>query len=123
MMFEFGWLFWVLFFVIFFGCGRMCGWGARRYLDRGRRFEEGGSDEETRPIAGSRSTAALGRDSAQPGILGDASLRGDREEGRDRAVLRGRTGSPLQRLQKKFVEGRITLEEYERELDRLDRLD
>ncbi len=39
------------------------------------------------------------------------------------ARLRQRRRSPLQELQQKFVEGKLTLAEYERELDRLERIE
>lgn len=97
MMFDFGWMFWALFFVIFFGCGRMCGWGVRRYADRRRRYRE--DDEEP-----------------QPARLGDATAAQPARPIRPRET-------PVQRLQKRFVDGRITIEEYERELDHLDRLE
>ena len=120
-MFEFGFMFWILFFVIFFGCGRMCGWGARRYMDRKRGLEEGLPDEEVYRVGGPRSRAALGDDAAQGGTLRDAMFRRSQEGDREPARLR--KGSPLKQLQKKFIDGGLTLEEYERELDSLERLD
>ena len=117
-MFEFGWMFWVLFFVIFFGCGRMCGWGARRYIDRKRELQEGLPDDEAHRVGGAR--AAL-KDDVGGGALRDAMFRRSREKDREPAQLR--RGSPVEQLQKKFIDGRLTLEEYERELDRLERIE
>ena len=117
-MFEFPW-FWIMFFVIFFGCGRMCGWGARRYVDRRRRHED---EDEVSYMSASDSSAerlkARGDESfLAAGVYGRL---GDKQK-REPVRLKAR-GTPLQRLQRKFVDGRITLDEYERQVDQLERL-
>jgi hypothetical protein len=117
MMFDLGLGFWILFFVIFLGCGRMCGWGVRRYRRRRDEGEPALSDEEDRRLADLESRIAR---------LTERSRRyppsSRREDGAEPAKAARRT-TPLQELQRKFVEGRLSLEEYERALDRLDRLD
>ena len=45
---EIGFGFWILFFVIFFGCGKMCGWGVRKYKDRHNELEAGSDDSDRR---------------------------------------------------------------------------
>lgn len=122
-MFEFGWMFWVLFFVVFFGCGRMCGWGARRFVDRRRGLEDGGLDEEAYRVSGPRSRAELdsgagsrlARDAMRSTSAGDAMS--------EPSPLKRPRESPLEKLQRAFVDGRLTVEEYERELDRLERIE
>ena len=108
---EFGFGFWVLFLVIFFGCGRMCGWGVRKYKDRHRELDAGPDDSDRR--------------------LTDLESRvkrlGDRGRARDRLMEpvahRKTPTSPLETLQKRFVEGRLSMAEYEQELDRLERIE
>ena len=119
-MFEFGWMFWVMFFAIFCGCGRLCGWGARRYVDR-RSIDETGKDEGRYYMSGS-GRAEIG-DGASDRLMSDAMNRGAREEMRATSAVGLSRDTPLQKLQKKFVEGRLTMEEYERELDHLDRIE
>ena len=123
-MFEFGWIFWVMFFAIFFGCGRMCGWGARRYVDR-RSIDETGKDAGK--DAGKYYMSGSGRaeigDGASDRHMSDAMNRGGWEEKRATSTVGLSRDTPLQKLQKKFVEGRLTMEEYERELDHLDRIE
>jgi hypothetical protein len=43
---EFGIGFWVLFIVLFIGCGKACGWGARRYKKHQRELEEQRKDDD-----------------------------------------------------------------------------
>lgn len=122
-MLDFGFGFWVLFFVIFFGCGRMCGWGARRYRARRRDLEAGeGVDDSDRL---SRLESRLrGRErrrlrDPQPELMSSTSEAAEPQHSRSREPR----ATPLKELQQKFVEGRLTLSEYERELDRLERLE
>ncbi len=104
-MFEFGWLFWVMFFAIFFGCGRMCGWGYRRHLaDRWH------GDEELPEKKGP--TVFVGR------VVLDVEERARPEP----AKLNRPVESPLKALQRDFVDGRISLDEYENRLDSLELL-
>lgn len=118
-MFEFGWMFWILFFAIFFGCGRMCGWRVRRYVEGRRGPDEVGCCEEESLAAGPGSRRAeLGA-----GGMRDAMYRRDEEREPEVARLKRSQGTPLQQLQQRFIDGRITLEEYEREIDRLERIE
>lgn len=118
-MLDFGFAFWVLFFVVFFGCGRMCGWGARRYRNR-RRFDAGESPREDR-LAHLESRVRRREEERELRPAPTASQRDGAE--RQPVPVKGRRKTPLQELQEKFVEGRLTLSEYERELDRLDRIE
>jgi hypothetical protein len=119
-MLDFGFAFWVLFFVVFFGCGRMCGWGARRYRRRRRDLDAGEPPREDRL---SRLESRVRRREEER-RLGSAPMarRRDGAEHQPVSVKRSRK-TPLQELQEKFVEGRLTLSEYERELDRLERIE
>ncbi|NIR45005.1 MAG: hypothetical protein GWN99_11585, partial [Gemmatimonadetes bacterium] len=57
-------------------------------------------------------------------MLGRKAERANSDDGAEQKVRpRSRSASPLQELQRKFVEGRLTLDEYEREIDALERLD
>jgi hypothetical protein len=134
---EFGWGFIVLFFVIFFGCGRMCGWGRGRGRERGHRHErELGRRDEPRPLSQStdagesrlmRLESRLRRMGSGGGLRARHAGRSGQSEAAARepepAVLKREPLTPLQDLQRKFVEGRLTLAEYEKELDRLERLE
>ncbi|UCF21179.1 MAG: hypothetical protein JSU87_07270 [Gemmatimonadota bacterium] len=141
-MLDFGFGFWVLFFVIFLGCGRMCGWGARRYRHRRRELESGcGCGPGARQSGDRRSEREAYRREDEHRLSNlEARVKKLGERQRDRLprpaamseptarerepepVVRKAT-SRLQELQQKFVDGRLTLQEYERELDRLERLD
>jgi hypothetical protein len=124
MGFEFGLGFWILFFVIFFGCGRMCGWGVRKYRDRRRELQSEPDDSDRRlSELESRVRQLADRDRDRQGLASPAMSRRGRGAEPERARLKRRRTSPLQELQRKFVEGRLTLAEYERELDLLERLD
>lgn len=105
-MFEFGWVFWVLFFAVFFGCGRMCGWGRRGYYGSRRRLDE----EE--------------REGDNPGkaIAGVASLDRATPVEPEPVRLSRPQETPLKALQRDFVDGAITMDEYERRLDAIERL-
>lgn len=117
-MFEFPW-FWIMFFVIFFGCGRMCGWGARRYVERRRSHED---EDELSFMAASNSSAERLKDRADERLVSARvySRLGAKQKP-EPAPLKAR-GTPLEQLQQRFVDGRITLDEYERQLDQLERL-
>lgn len=118
---EFGLGFWILFFVIFFGCGRMCGWGKRRHRDRPEELESsGGKDDRLKHLE----SRVAGRAARRERLMSARRQQTDSRAGEPRPVpTRARKETPLQELQKRFVEGRLTLGEYERELDRLDRID
>ncbi len=124
-MFDFGFGFWILFFVIFFGCGRMCGWGAKRYRRRDRDLESSPSGEsEQLSKLESRFKRVRQRGRGRDRLIRPAVLQDHgREEKREPARLKRDRLTPLQQLQKNFVEGRLSLSEYEREVDRLDRLE
>lgn len=118
---EFGFL--VLFFVIFFGVGRMCGWGRRSRPSAG---DIGSSDNEYERRLSNLESRVKGR--MQSGAARDRLVQpmGHRlEEGREQETSRPkpRRKSRLEELQQRFVDGRLTLSEYEKELDRLERLD
>ena len=108
-MFEFGWAFWVLFFAVFFGCGRMCGWGRRGYYASRRHLdeEEGEGEARGKTIAGVAGVAKLDRVTpVEP----------------EPVRLSRRQETPLKALQRDFVDGAITMDEYERRLDAIERL-
>ena len=119
---EFGLGFWVLFFVIFFGCGRMCGWGRRRHRrrDRSEDIERGVSDDPLQRLESRVADRKARRERLMAGRRHEAASRGREPHP---VSTRSRRETPLQELQKKFVEGRLTLSEYERELDLLERID
>lgn len=119
-MLDFGFAFWVLFFVVFFGCGRMCGWGARKYRNRHRDLEAGDSPREDRL---SRLESRVRRRAEERKLR--PTPMASRRDGAEHqpAHLKGARKTPLQELQERFVEGRLTLSEYERELDRLERIE
>jgi hypothetical protein len=119
---DFGIGFWILFFVIFFGCGKMCGWGARKYRERRRDLESAGQDEDRLSDLESRVKQLGDRDRARE-LPRPAMFRGGAGEKREHARVRQKRKSPVEELQQKFVDGRLTLAEYERELDRLERLE
>ena len=121
---EFGFGFLVLFFVIFFGVGRMCGWGRRcRRHDAGdlapgdKEHERRLSDLESRVKGRVQSGAARDR------LVQPMAHRPGKPQEAERARPAPRRKSRLEELQKKFVDGQLTLSEYEQELDRLERLD
>lgn len=124
-MIDFGFGTLILFFVIFLGVGRMCGWGVRRYRDR---CCEPGSEEEDgqrRRLADLESRVRrLGdRDRTRERLVSSATHTPGRGEAREPAPLKRQRRSPLQELQEKFIEGRLSLADYERELDRLERIE
>ena len=139
---DFGFGFWVLFFVIFLGCGKMCGWGARKYRDHRRELESGCCGPGARKHSDSWLKRESGHKEDEDQLSNlEARVRrlGDRQRGRDQLIqpasyrgkdserepvpARRKAPSRLQELQQKFVDGRLTLQEYERELDRLERLE
>lgn len=88
------------------GCGRACVWGWRRVTagEDGSRSVEGGAGpalEDGAPHRTADAGTAAGR-SREPASAG----RGD--------------GGELEELKRRYVEGDITLEQYERALDELD---
>ncbi len=98
----------------------MCGWGARKYRERQRELE---SDSPPEPDRLSKLESRLrGRNSGTE-LPRPAMHREGKSAEASPVGLKQRRTSPLQELQKRFVEGRLTLAEYERELDRLDRID
>lgn len=122
---EFGFGFLVLFFVIFFGVGRMCGWGRGCRRDNTRdlgprktEYDRRLSDLESRVKGRMQNDADRDR-LVQP--MAHRLVKGQQEEASARP--RPRRKSRLEELQQKFVDGRLTLSEYEQELDRLERLD
>lgn len=116
---EFSWGFIVLFFVIFFGCGRMCGWGRRWH--RGRKESEGVESDGERRLSNLESRVKGLRRADRR--VREAIYDRDRDGEREPAPLRSKRSTPLQELQKRFIDGRIGVDEYERELDRLERIE
>ena len=108
------WLIWLVVFWVIFGCGRGC---RRVYGRRGwRRDLEAGEDQ----------AAALrdGQVGAERQLAADthgASLPMAAAGGV--AAERRPVETPLQTLQRQFVEGTMTMEQYEAALDRLDRIE
>lgn len=104
------WLIWLLAFWLLFGCGTGC----RRAWSR----------RQVRGGAASADPAALRPGRSEP-VIGSASAPGTSSHGGvdDRAAPPGRERpeTRLESLQRRFVDGSITLEQYEAELDRLDR--
>ncbi len=114
----------ILFFVIFLGVGRMCGWGVRRY--RNRCCEPGSEDDDRqrRLVDLESRIRRLGdRDRARERLASPAMHTAGKGEAREPALLKRRRKSPLEELQQKFIEGRLSLADYERELDRLERIE
>ncbi|MGD2151894.1 MAG: hypothetical protein PVG79_01420 [Gemmatimonadales bacterium] len=120
---EFGFGFWVLFIVLFIGCGKACGWGRRKYKEHQRELEERQSDDDRLTTLEDR-VRGLGRGRRERHHLIEHAVQ-RRGEGRQPEPVRRGEKAPtqLEILQQKFIEGRLSLEEYERELDRLDKLE
>jgi hypothetical protein len=124
MLFDFGIGFWILFFVIFLGCGKMCGWGFRKYRKHHRELEGCcGKEEEDRLSNLESRVKGLDRGGREQLPRPAMFRRGDETAEPEPARLKGRRPSALERLQKDFIEGKLTLDEYERELDRLERIE
>ncbi len=122
---EFGFGFLVLFFVIFFGVGRMCGWG-RRCCRRDSTGDLGPGDKEYEHRLSDLESRVKGRmqnGAARDRLVQPMANRAGKKQETERARLAPRRKSRLAELQKKFVDGQLTLSEYEQELDRLERLE
>jgi hypothetical protein len=115
---EFGWGFIALFALIFWGCGRMCGWGRRHKKKHGEVEQMRNEDDRRLSDLESRVKGRLGR-SRRPMV--DATY--DRDSKREPVQVRAKPASPLEDLQQRFIEGRISMEEYEKELDRLEKIE
>ncbi|MGD8869069.1 MAG: hypothetical protein PVI01_15675 [Gemmatimonadales bacterium] len=122
---EFGFGFLVLFFVIFFGVGRMCGWGRGRRRDDAGELGRGGNEYDRRlSDLESRVKGRMQSRADRDRLVQHMAHRlGKDPQERESARPRPRRKSQLEELQQKFVDGRLTLSEYEKELDRLERLD
>ena len=101
------WLIWVVIAAVLSGCGRGCACGVRRY----RGLQHGDADEDR--VRGPRARRHLTR-----GVEENVVARA-REPIEEPAVSRP-VETPLQALQRKFVNGAITLEQYETEIDKLE---
>ncbi len=103
----------------------MCGWGVRRY--RNRCCEPGSEKEDgqRRRLADLESRVRrLGdRDRTRERLVSSAMHTSERGEAREPALLKRPRKSPLAELQQKFIEGRLSLADYERELDQLERIE
>lgn len=100
------WLAWLIIAcAVLFGCGRGCAWGYRRHRRVAGHEMSGGR-------VGSGRREALRAAPSEPAIPAEA---------REPVAVGGRerVESPLETLQRRFIEGSIDVEEYERELDRL----
>ena len=121
---EFGFGFLVLFFVIFFGVGRMCGWGRRCRHHQDREVGPGDKEHERRlSDLESRVKGRVQNGSARDRLVRPMSQRSAKPQEAEKARPAPRRKSRLEELQKKCVDGRLTLSEYEKELDRLERLE
>jgi len=119
---EFGIGFWVLFFVIFFGCGKMCGWGVRKYKDRHRELGASPDDSDRRLTDLESRVRRLGdRGRARDRLVEPVAHRKGAE--RAETFQRKKPSSRLEDLQKRFVEGQLSMAEYEQELDRLEKIE
>lgn len=121
---EIGIGFWILFFVIFVGCGKMIGWGARKHRERHRMLggccgpeEEEGQDDRLTNLE----NRVRGRERDR--LIRPAMQRRDEERQLEPLHRSEKAPTQLEILQQKFIEGRLSVEEYERELDRLDKLE
>ncbi|UCC72872.1 MAG: hypothetical protein JSV86_21410 [Gemmatimonadota bacterium] len=120
---EFGLGFWILFIVIFVGCGKMCGWGARKYREHHRELEKRRDDEDRLSKLEAR-VRGLDRGSRdRDGLLRPAMFHREQEKEREPVARREKRPSQLELLQQKFIEGKLSLDEYEREIDRLEKLE
>jgi hypothetical protein len=126
---EIGIGFWILFFVLFVGCGKIIGWGARRHKERhrlggccGPEEEEQQQDDRLSKLE-SRVRGLDRRGRERDRLLRPAMHR--RDEERQLEPARGQEKAPtqLEILQQKFIEGRLSMDEYEREIDRLEKLE
>jgi hypothetical protein len=122
---EFGFGFLILFGVIFYGVGRLCGWGRRgcRPCHRGS-LDSKESDSDRRLSNLESRVKRLGdRAAARDRRVTPATYRGGRAKEAEPVRMKAKRKSALEELQQKFVEGRLSLSEYEQELDRLERID
>lgn len=117
---ELSWGFIALFVVIFWGCGRMCGWGRRHKRKHGEVEQMHSEDDRRLANLESRVKGRLGRSPRERPVI-DAMYDGDSRE--EPVHARAKPASPLEDLQKRFIEGRMSMEEYEKELDRLEKLE
>ncbi len=118
---EFSWGFIALFFVIFMGCGRMCGWG-RRHKKKHGELEQMRNTDDLRLSNLEARVKGLGRGRSER-LVTNAVYENDRETMLEPAPVKAKLQSPLEELQKKFVEGLMTVDQYEKELDRLERIE
>jgi hypothetical protein len=114
---EFGFI--VLFIAIFVGCGRLCGWGARKYKEHHRQLDHEHDEQDARLTHLESRIKRLG-DRTRPR---HAMHRRGEEREEEPARMKRERSSPLEELQQRFVDGRLSLTEYEKELDRLERLE
>jgi hypothetical protein len=122
---EFGFGFLILFGVIFYGVGRLCGWGRRgcKPCHRGR-VDSTESDSDRRLSNLESRVKRLGdRAAARDRLVTPATFRGGKDKEAEPVRMKAKRKSALEELQQKFVEGRLSLSEYEQELDRLERIE
>ncbi len=105
------WLIWVMIAAVLSGCGRGCGWGVRRH----RGLQHGDADEGR--VGGPRARRRLAR-----GVEENMVARARAREPIEQPAVSRRVETPLQALQRSFVNGAITLEQYEAEIDKLEHL-
>lgn len=111
-MFEFGLLFWVIVGFIVLGCGRACGWWrSDSYRER--------LEEKRRRVEEARGRMHAPRDHTRLQYGPSDAMARDAASRRSREPVE----TPLQALQRRFVQGRITLDEYEQAIDKLKHLD
>jgi hypothetical protein len=111
------WVIWVAIGVLFMSWRRSracCGVGVKRIRGHRERMRDRMTDGSMMSM-GSRPRLASGREEWLGGNPQPRSRDGD--------VTPTRRETPLEVLQRKFVSGPMTLEQYEAELDRLERLE
>ena len=114
------WLIWFIVIWVLFGGGAGCRWGWRR--SHGRRLSERDEDALEDPTVGpARQVPASVHDSETPAAAATATGPVVTEPGA--AVRPTKPETPLERLQREFVEGTISLDRYEEEIDRLPTLE
>ncbi len=119
---DFGLGFWVLFFVIFFGCGKMCGWGVRKYKHRHHELDAGPDDSDRRLTDLESRVKKLGERRKERDWLVEPMAHSNGAD-KETVARRKKPSSRLEDLQKRFVDGRLSMAEYEQELDRLEKIE
>ena len=112
------WLIWFIAFWVIVGCGSGCRrlWGRRRLAGG---TEPGATGELSAGGAGHEAQGSVGKDPQSISAQAAAPASSTSPDPADTGMHTDDT--VLGALQRRFVEGNISLEQYEAELDRLDR--